>query len=84
MLPEAISVHHGFGEHLPLYQNVKEPFFIQLIGKHLDPVHLWMAAEKEELTLSLMEAGQTRRYFARLSAFLLYFLTFSPLFCKRS
>ena len=37
-----------------------------------------MAAEKKKLTHSLPDAGQARRYFARLTAFLLYFLTSSP------
>ena len=42
-----------------------------------DPAHLWMAARKKKLTLTLTEAGHSRRCFARLMALLLYFLTAS-------
>jgi len=58
--------------------------FVQLTGKHPDPDHLGMAAGKKKLTHLLSQADQIRRCFARLMAFLLYFLTSSPsLFYKR-
>ena len=44
-----------------------------------------MATEKKKLTCPLPEAGQASRYFARVKAFLLYFLISSScLFCKRN
>ena len=58
------------------------PSAVQLTGRQSDPAHLWMVERKKKLTHPLTKAGHSRTCFARLMAFLLYFLTSSPsLFC---
>ena len=75
MLSIAKSIHNGLPRGaLPLWLNVKQA---PSISSHSDPAHLWKAAEKK-LTHLLSDAGQPRRYFARITSFWFYFLTSSP------
>ena len=49
-----------------------------------DPLHLWMATGREKLTVPSLRLAIPGDIFARLIAFLLYFLTFLPTPIKQS
>ena len=70
-----LCIHNGqpLGT-LPLCLNVKPKCLCS--GKHLDPVHLWMAAGKKKLTHPLPEAGYSRGHLRNLWPF--YFTCSSP------
>ena len=68
MLSIAIRVHNGLpGGTLPFCLNVKVKCLFQLTGKHSDPAHLWMAAEKKK-TPPIPDPGQAMRYLASLTS----------------
>ena len=70
------SIHNGLPQGaLPFCLNVKPKCLCS--GKHLDPVHLWMATKKKKLTHPLPEAGHSGGYLQNLWSF--YLTSSSPL-----